>query len=572
MKPSVYKLNTLSLFNDLKNTNIKKEDFKSILASYKSLETFYAKSNNVDLLKDLNKQRDVIFSYLPSCRQESIKKIAKLFNNLESEVGNIDELDTLQTPEKNIQFVKVAYNDGKWTIFAHNLEDAEFTDEETPEAINCLVSIANRLDEQDAAYALCHAKKAGLFTMAALPYVRTEDFTDTALETRFIKDPGTTLGPQEKSWNSSVDNTNMPVSRQIASDEFEEEKFETDLGFDDIKESTELLDEDGSMLFVSAKDSDTIIANNQVYTREEVDENLGSGSWKILYAAKEDIKLKRIEKEAESLLQAYEEKLILDEAAQRLKDEFNEKVNSAIKSQAEKSDELVASVEPRLKKLAAKIDEITFKDKAAKQKFQKLRYTIGNIELSYQKPVEEYQRKAISNVEQVEELLETARKYVSPKNLKAFENEVVDKFFYFNSRAEQFDVALTSRNPKNEELIQDKVKELKKNIKTSQDNKFYKDSAYEELDNMLIDNTIDFNTYNQLSDFAELNAKQVLSSLKEIKAGLEKPAKAGILDSIKDIFAGIKSWLSNVLSYLTLQDKQATDINEELDSIIPEGE
>lgn len=560
MADNVYKLTTLNLFEDLKNTNIKSEDFKEIVASYQKLASNYIKEKQVDLYKDLNKQKEVLFSYLPSLKQESIKKVANLHKKLEAEMGNIDEIDILTSPKKEVQFVKIAYNNGKWTIATHNFDDIEFSKKETPEAINCLVNLVDRLDEQEAAYALCHAKTAGLFTMAALPYVRTEDWNNTALETRYIKDPGTTLGPVEHSWESSVDNTNMPVSRQIAS----ETSFKE---FDTFK------DEDGDEITITSISGDGVITlDNSIFTKEEVEDFIETGYWTKIESAKEDIRLKRLEKQAESLIQAYEEKLILDEAAQRLKDEFNEKVNSAIKSQAEKSEELKASVEPRLKKLAAKIDEITLKDKKAKRKFQKLRYAIGNLELDYQKPVEEYQRKAISNVKQVEELLDAARKYVSPKNLKAFESEVVNKFFYFNSREEFFDVSLTPRNPKNEELIQDKVKELKKTIKTSQNDKFYKDSAYEELDNMLIDNTIDFDTYNQLSDFAELDAKKVLSSLKEIKAGLEKPVKAGILDSIKDIFAGIKNWLSNVLSYLTLQDKQATDINEELDSIIPEGE
>ena len=78
------------------------------------------------------------------------------------------------------------YEDLKDNQRLHDLKKIyvlEFTKDETPEAINSLVKLANRLDEQEAAYALCHAKKAGLFTFAALPYVRTEDFTDTALET-----------------------------------------------------------------------------------------------------------------------------------------------------------------------------------------------------------------------------------------------------------------------------------------------------------------------------------------------------------------------------------------------------
>ena len=556
MAQDVYKLTTLNLFEDLKNTNISNSEFKEIIASYSKLGQEYIKENQADLFRDLNKQKEVIFSYLPTFKKESLKKVAHLHKELEAEMGNLDEIDTFNTPEKEVQFIKVAYNNGKWTISTKNLEDLEFTNKETPEAINSLVSLCDRLDEQEAAYALCHAKKAGLFTMAELPYVRTEDLTNTALEQKFTKDPGTVLGPVEHSWESSVDNTNMPVSRQIASE-------------DSFQEMDTFKDEDGDMITISSISGDAVITfDNDIFTKEEVRENIESGYWTKVEAASKDIKLKRLEKEAESLIHAYEDKLVLDEAAQRLKDEFNEKIDLMIKSKKEQSDELIASVEPRLKKLAAKIDDITFKDKESQQKLQKLRYTIGNLDLNYQRPVDEYQRRAISKVEEVEELLEEAKKYVSPKNLKAFEEEVVNKFFYFNSKAEQFNVSLTSRNPQNEEKIQEQVEKLRKNIKNSNNNKFYKDAAYNVLDGMLVDNIIDFSLYNQLSDLAEINAKEVLASMKAINLKLEKPIKSGVIESIKSIFNSIKSWLSDTLSYVTLQDKQVTDINEKLDELI----
>ena len=107
--PSVYKLNTVSLFHNLKGSNIKFEDFKKIISSYLKLENAYSKENETDLLKDLNKQRDILLSYLPSCRVESTKRIAGLLDSLNEEMGNIDEIDTLESPEKQVQFIKVAY-------------------------------------------------------------------------------------------------------------------------------------------------------------------------------------------------------------------------------------------------------------------------------------------------------------------------------------------------------------------------------------------------------------------------------------------------------------------------------
>lgn len=563
MAAQVYKLTSLDLFQDLKNTNIKGEDFKKILSSYSKLEADYIKNNQADLFKDLNKQKEVLFSYLPNFKKESIKKVAHLQKQLEAEVGNLDEIDTLETPDKEVQFIKVAYNDGKWTISAHNFDNAEFNKKETPEAINCLVNLCNRLDEQEAAYALCHAKKAGLFTMAELPYVRTEEFTNTALEPKFIKDPGTVLGPIEHSWESSVDNTNMPVSRQIASeDSFQE--------FDTFK------DADGDLIVITSISGDGVITlDNDIFTKEEVEENIKSGYWKKVESASEDIRLKRLDKQFESIVSGLKDKLILDEAAQKLKDEFNAKIDEAVAKRKEQLDELEAAVTPRLTKIAAKIDVIVAEDNKALNFFQKLKRKIGQIILNYSRPVDQYQKRAISKVDEVEKLLEKAAEYVSPKNLKAFEKNVVNKFFYFTSKAEDFSISLDMKNPENVEKVNEMAEELKKSIKTSQDNNFMKDAAYEELDKMLIEGDLDFNQYNTLSDLAEINAKPVLASLKKLKANL-KPLRADLLESfgntIKSLFNSIKDWISNALSYILGQEKEIKDINEQLEEFIQEGE
>ena len=83
MTANYCKIDTLDLFNDLKDTNISFSEFKSIVACYNKLESSYIKDKQVDLLKDLNKQKRVIFSYLKSCKDEPIKKMAKLAGKLE---------------------------------------------------------------------------------------------------------------------------------------------------------------------------------------------------------------------------------------------------------------------------------------------------------------------------------------------------------------------------------------------------------------------------------------------------------------------------------------------------------
>lgn len=568
MTANYCKIDTLDLFNDLKDTNISFSEFKSIVACYNKLESSYIKDKQVDLLKDLNKQKRVIFSYLKSCKDEPIKKMAKLAGKLEEEFGNVDEMNTFSKANKNAKFIKVSYDNGKWSISAEGLSDnLEFNKKQTPEAITCLVQLADRLDEQDAAYALCHAKKAGLFTMAALPFVRT-DLNNTLFNTRYEKTPTTTLGPIEKPADA-VYTTNLPVSRQIAS--------EDDLDNEKIDETSVFIDEEGTLIPVTLVTDDYVLTSqdNGVYSIEEVKENLKTGKWKRQAADKEDIKLKRLEKQAEDLMKLWEEKLILDESAQRLKDEFDAKLQQKLAPRMEQLDEAQAMVEPRLRKIAAKIDEITFKDKEGKQKLQKLKQEIGNMILKYQRPIEEYRMRAVSRVEDVEALLEQARKYVSPKNLKAFEENVVNKFFYYESSQEKFEIALKGKDPRNEEMIQDEIKKLRKEIKTSQNSVFDKDAAYNKLDNLLISGALNFEQYNTLTDFAEINSKKVLASLELIENGMYKTVKAGFLqdigNKIVELYNNVRDWLSNIIPFLTMQEKDITEINEGLDEII-EGE
>ena len=272
------------------------------------------------------------------------------------------------------------------------------------------------------------------------------------------------------------------------------------------------------------------------------------------------------------MIEAYKKKLIINEAAQRVADSVMQKIEDVTKAQVEAQDEIEASVEPRLKKIAAKIDAITFKDNKVAKKLQRLRHQIGSLVLNYSRPVEEFQKRGVP-VEKVEEILDQMRNYLSPKNLNAF-NELAEQLFQFSSRAESFSVTLTNKDPKNEELIEEQMKKIHKQIKTSQNDAFVKDKVYNALDRMLIAGQIDFNQYNTLSDFAEMDSKLVLESVKTIRAGFVKVQAdtKGIGQKIKDLFNSVKSWIMDKLSFLSIQEKQITDIDEELDSIIPEGE
>ena len=570
MSVNYCKIDSLDLFNDLKSTNISFSSFKDIIACYKKLEDSYIKERKVDRLKDLNKQKHTIFSYLSSCHDQSLKKIAKLTASIEQEMGNIDTIDTLQDDIKGAKFIKVSYDNGNWKISAEALsDDIEFDKKQVPDAINCLVKLVERMDEQEAAYALCHARKAGKFILAELPFVRT-DFNDNPFETRYIKEPGMTYGPYEKP-SDALYTTQLPVSRQMASEESE-------LGEEEVSESDVLITEDGSLMPITLVTDDYVITSNDngVFSLDEVRENLRTGKWKKQAAEGEDARVRRLKKQIDELVNTgYKEKLILDEALNRQIDNFAAKLTEKYATRLEELDRVREMVEPKVKKLAAKINEITFNDNEGKQKLQRLSIQLDSgTEVKYSQPVEQYQKRVVS-VKEAEQLLDMAKKYVSPRALKKFEEEVVNKFFYYTSAVEKFDVVLRNKDPRNEELIREQMEELGKNIKNSLDNHLYKDEAYDRLDNMLIDGTINFDQYNKLSDFAEINAKQVMASLDIINSNYNRIVQAGFLSDLKDkvlsLYNSIKNWFSDTFSTLLLQEKTTKEINSALDSVL-EGE
>ena len=584
MKPKMDILNSVSLFAELKDTNISSKSFKNILSSYKNLEEIYSKTKETDLLKDLNKQKQVIFSYLPCCKTATIKKIASVYNSMNDEMGSFDEINTFDRPNKNIQFIDVAYDNGTWKIYAHNLDNLEFTKDETPEAINSLVKLANRLDEQEAAYALCHAKKAGLFTFAALPYVRTEDFTDTALETRFIKDPGTTLGPVEHSYNSTLDNTNMPVSRQIAaiSDEegysFEEDEEVT--SFDDIKEGYKIEDTiNEDVYFVTNKTSYSIITtyNDTIY-RDEVEENIGSGRWRVLKSAEKidpniQVRINKLLKSVDSSLQLIENHQIYITACETVIKEQVQKIQDLTKQAREAGEKIVNKILPKVKKVIAKIDALTFNNKECTKKLQVLKLQFEGLSIKYNRGVEEYQKRVV-NVETVEEIIEEIRKYISPRYIKEYE-KLTQQLFKYTSRLESLVFSVDESNPNVKQKIDEQAQQIREQMwKTSAFNGLYKDKAYNQLEELLVNNKITFDQYKEFTSFADINARKVLSALKELEPIFNKEVSAGIFDSIVEIleyaYDSIKDWIVDAISLFSIQEKQITDINEKLDKVIEE--
>ena len=552
-------INSVSLFEDLKNTNIKIGDFKEILSSYRTLEENYIKNNEVDLLRDLNKQKKVIFSYLDTCYNASIKKTASMVNEIQREFGNFDEIDIFNSPDKNVNFVKIAYKNGKWLITAKNLSE-DLVIKDVPEGINNLVELVDRMDEQEAAYALCHAKTAGKFVLAALPYVRT-DMPDTLWTTRYMKEPSVPLGPYEKS-EDSVSTHNMPVSRQFASED------------DEILLGDRIETADGDLYeIVAVSENQIITSQNETIDKTLAKGKLESGEWKKVESAKEekkeDIRIVRIKQKMEKLIGLLEQKLVLDEAIERAVDEYRAKLIEAAKEKYEKLEEAIAKVEPKLKSFMAKIDAIREGDNKVFNKFQILKEKVGHLTFSYSR---ESEMKRVKGMAEIEEILEKMTKYVSARNMEKF-NELAEEMFKVIEREEQFSVSLTNKDPRNEELVQETKEKLTKSIKTSQNSEFERDAAYNELDNLLVNGDISFEQYNEFTDFIDVNAKEVLASAKYIKSHLVE-VKAGVISDIwqkiKELYNDVKQWIEENLNFLSIQEKEIKDIDEDLDQVLGE--
>lgn len=549
-----YNINSVIFFEDLKNTNIKMEDWKEIIASYKQLEAHYIKNNEADLLRDLNKQKKVILSYLDNCYNASIKKLASMTNELEKEFGNLDEVDIFESPSKNINFIKIAYKDGKWAVSAKNLsEDLEISD--IPAGINNLTSLVDRLDEQEAAYALNHAKTAGKFVLAALPYVRT-DMPDTAWTTKYMKEPTVPLGPYEKS-EDSVSTHNMPVSRQFASEN------------DEILLGDKIETIDGNIYEIVAVSNNQIITStNEAIDKMLAEGKLESGEWKKIESAKDkkdNIRVTRYTQRLEKLAEPLKNKYLEDEAISRLVKEYESNLREVTTHQ--NIEELEATLEPQLRKLMSKIDAIKEEDSKLVSNYKRLVQKVGSFDIYYSRPAE--LERAV-NRQKLDEVIEMMEKLVAPRNLSKFqelEKQLITKI----KRSEQFAISLSQKDPRNEELIQDEMEKLRKQIKTSQNTEFERNAAYNELDDLLINNNISFKQYSDFTDLADVNAKEVIASVKYIKSNL-KEVEAGIFDNIvdklKELYNSTKEWFANILPFLSLQEKEVKDVNEELNTIL----
>ena len=558
------KINSVNLFEDLKNTNLKMKDLKEILSSYKKLEATYIKNNEADLLKDLNKQKQVIFSYLGNCKEASLKKMASMANELQNEFGDFDEVDTFNTPDKNISLVNIAYENGKWIVSTKNLSDG-LVIKDIPQGINNLVELVDRMDEQEAAYALCHAKTAGKFVLAALPYVRT-DMPDTAWATRYMKEPTVPLGPYEKS-EDSASTHNMPVSRQFASEE----------GDNTISIGDRIENEDGDLYEIIAVSGNEILTSkNEFIDRNLAEGKLEMGEWRKVESAKDDINPKdqlKIEKilhsidDATDKMKEHQIKLL---AIQQISKELTAKLVKLQEQTLKEEADFIKKMDPKIRRILKRIEEITFKNEDCIQKLKVLKIKFNGLNLQYNRGVENYRRTMVP-VAEAEEILQEIRKYVSPRYIKEYE-KLTEKLFKFVSRTENWAYSLDLQDPLVQKELSKQTDKLRNQKLSASLNNEYKDAAYDKLDNLLAKGAINFEQYNTLTDFAELDGKKVLSALEPVEACLNRKLKAGIVDNIKNIIKDayymVKDWIESTLPLFTIQEKQITDINEDLDKIL----
>ena len=298
---------------------------------------------------------------------------------------------------------------------------------------------------------------------------------------------------------------------------------------------------------------------------------LESGEWKKIESAKEedkeDIRITRIKKQVERLDGLWEEKLVLDESIERLVTDYSNKLLEKTRERRERMDEERAKVEPKLQSLTAKIDAIKAEDEKAVVKFRRLREKVGQFVLNYNRA---YTVRKVVKLDLVVEVLQKMEKYVSPRNLQAFK-DLESSLFQDIEQDEKFNITLNMDDPRNQELVEDTMKQLKKEIKTSQNTEFERDAAYKALEDLLVDGVVTFDEYNKFTDLADVNAKEVIASVKHIKANLVE-VKADAIDNIttkiKDLYNSVKEWVTKALPFLATQEKEIKDINEDLDTVL----
>ncbi|MCM1260610.1 MAG: hypothetical protein NC222_06605 [Staphylococcus sp.] len=543
-------------------------DLTSVIDNHHELEKKYIKENSFELLANLNKETKIVLSYLNGFEKSNLKTIKACLREV-NKCGDLESVKQFSSPNKKIDFVTINHKYGKWSIASDKMSD-KLEDLDVPTAMDYLTQIVARLTPQEAAYSLVHAKDNGSFILASMPYSTIEE-GNTDFAEKNMKAPAYTFGNPDNEYVGTYHNS-TPVSRQMAAEmpeEFSEESEEI-VGGVQYKDK----DDDTTYSITGIEDGKVYIANlDEPLTEEQVKSFIESGKW-VKAAKVDEAKIKKIKNNIERLSGPFREYAIELEAIQKQVADFQQKLLDASAAKLERLNKDIEAFEPKLKKEFNKLEQLELKAESLEKKAVIVKERIGEVDWVYNPDVPDYRRK-LNALKIVEQALKEMSKLVI-SDIAKFQ-ELSEQMFGYAKLTEKLDYTVDSKNPKIREEIDERVKQLKKKVKTSLKTDCNKSVPYGKLDKMLFAGLIDFNVYNELCDFVEINAGLTNETVESIyKTVTSKPiyVKADLIETIKEKFYNawgkIKDFFGNLFNFTSMQENKLDQINDLLDKAIEE--
>lgn len=544
-----------------------KNDLSEPLDIYRTLEKKYISANDHTMLNDLQKEKRVIFSYLKDFENASLKQVRAYLKEIKESV-DLDEVKSFHTP-KNIDFIKIAYNKGKWAIKSDKLKDTiEIAD--VPTAVEYLTQIVARFDPQEAAFSLVHAKNNGKFVVAALPDLpserdyenATQDASSQFINTYTTKDRGYTM-------------LNQPVSLQadVNMNEVKEEAEE-----DTVREGNVYMDAEENLYTVSFVDSENaIFTDNQIKPLSELQKLIDTGAWKR-QAGNEEKEIQKILTDLgryKKLIKDYNSKVM---ALKELEGEYAQKVKDLQKAQTGALEEKIRQAEPKIKEKMKRLQELEVKVGSIDSKTSRVIASLDYASIEY---TPERTRTQIASLKKIkEEIIPKYKKMFGPSK-QAILDQLLEEMTNEIALKDGLAYNIDTVDPEARAVI-DKNKELlRKQIKNSLYSNYNKKQAYQVLDDMLVADIIDFPTYNEFSDYVEHNAEVSYRYLNRIKAAIEsgktpRYLSAGAWDKVKDtvseMWNKVVSWFEDLFNFTTIELAEADDLDASLDEVLGTAE
>lgn len=570
-----------SVIDFLQSVRLVKANVKDLVNIYRFLEKKYISANKKDLLNNLLKEKNVIFSYFDKYSNLSLKQVKAYINELEDSYIDMDQFDELYKPTKNVNLIKLAYKNNIYSINSDELSNP-ITTKNQIYAMQYLGELAPRLSSQDCMNILNHTQNCGKFCIAKDYYIsKKNDETDYNLQTRYLKEAPTNDGDYTGDNIGTFSNPYIPVSRQFAA---EEDDIKTQvlknksLGKIDVEQTLEktneekleqeensinagnvYVDQNGEVIIVTAVDKDSVIlSNNDVTSKQQVQKNIENGSWKRRAADNDNKEINKLLKQMEKYAESLENKLVIEQSIEQIVKDLKTNLENKVSEQLKNYDEMVDKNLPKIKKLASSIESIAKSDETSLKSYTIVKEKFGNVNFQY---TPEYSRETVVNKKVLDQILQQMEKLVAPRNIQKFE-ELEQQLYKYSVVQENVKFSLDNENSEVQEKIQDKIQELRRGLKSAKqfNDKNLDDNSYNKLDKLISTGKINFDTYNSLTDCMEKNSALTNVIVNKIYTTLNKndisPFKitaANILQSIKDIF----TWIGKVFGFITIQEAQS---------------